>query len=217
MDENIRIRDIAEMAGVSVGTVDRVLHNRPNVSPSAMAKVQAVLKQIDYKPNKYARARANIKKYIDYCIIPILESETYWEEIEEGARAASIFRREFHVHVKILHYTRFDADDFNRVCQECLAAEPQGVVLVPSLKNETSRFADALHQQDIPMILLDSYVPELKPLSFYGQDSYCSGYFAAKILMLVAAQERGVMLMRRTNNGEVVSVQQKNRENGIKN
>ena len=30
--EKIRIKDIAELSGVSVGTVDRVLHNRPNVS-----------------------------------------------------------------------------------------------------------------------------------------------------------------------------------------
>ena len=35
--EKIRIKDIAERAGVSVGTVDRVLHNRPNalVTPTA--------------------------------------------------------------------------------------------------------------------------------------------------------------------------------------
>ena len=36
--ENIRIKDIAERAGVSVGTVDRVLHNRPNVSKKALDK-----------------------------------------------------------------------------------------------------------------------------------------------------------------------------------
>ena len=33
MTQKIRIKDIAARAGVSVGTVDRVLHQRPNVSP----------------------------------------------------------------------------------------------------------------------------------------------------------------------------------------
>ena len=42
MSEKIRIKDIAEKSGVSVGTVDRVLHNRPNVSKSAREKVEAV-------------------------------------------------------------------------------------------------------------------------------------------------------------------------------
>lgn len=45
--DKIRIKDIAERSGVSVGTVDRVLHNRPNVSGKARAKVEAVLKEIN--------------------------------------------------------------------------------------------------------------------------------------------------------------------------
>ena len=40
MAEKIRIKDIAERAGVSVGTVDRVLHDRPNVSKPARDKVE---------------------------------------------------------------------------------------------------------------------------------------------------------------------------------
>ena len=44
MTDKIRIKDIAERAGVSVGTVDRVLHERPNVSKSAREKVEKALK-----------------------------------------------------------------------------------------------------------------------------------------------------------------------------
>ena len=46
MAEKIRIKDIAERAGVSVGTVDRVLHKRPNVSESALKRVEKVLKEM---------------------------------------------------------------------------------------------------------------------------------------------------------------------------
>lgn len=42
-DQNYTIKDIARMAGVSAGTVDRVLHNRGDVSPQSKAKVQKVL------------------------------------------------------------------------------------------------------------------------------------------------------------------------------
>ena len=51
MKRKIRIKDIAQMAGVSVGTVDRILHNRGNVSESARIAVETVLKKVDYKPN----------------------------------------------------------------------------------------------------------------------------------------------------------------------
>ena len=84
MSQKIRIKDIAAKAGVSVGTVDRVLHNRPNVSKEAKEKVDNVLKEINYQPNMYASALAYNKSYTFYVILPKHASEAYWEEIEEG-------------------------------------------------------------------------------------------------------------------------------------
>ena len=59
-------------------------------------------------------------------------------------------------------------------------------------------------------------MPDLKPLSFYGQDSFSSGYFAARMLMLVASQEKEIMLMKQTLKGNVASKQQENREMGFR-
>lgn len=73
-----------------------------------------------------------------------------------------------------------------------------------------------MHELNIPFILLDSYMPDLKPLSFYGQDSFCSGYFAAKMLMMIACRETEIMLMRQTKDGRVMSKQQDNREVGFR-
>ena len=64
--ERITIRDIAEKAGVSAGTVDRVLHNRPNVSKKALDKVNNALKEMKYEPNAYASALANRRRYDFY-------------------------------------------------------------------------------------------------------------------------------------------------------
>ncbi|MDE6857713.1 MAG: LacI family DNA-binding transcriptional regulator, partial [Alistipes sp.] len=50
MEQKIRIKDIARLAGVSAGTVDRVLHNRGNVSPPARRAVESVLEHVDYRP-----------------------------------------------------------------------------------------------------------------------------------------------------------------------
>ena len=47
LGKNIRIKDIARLAGVSAGTVDRVLHNRGRVSEEALQKITAVMEQID--------------------------------------------------------------------------------------------------------------------------------------------------------------------------
>ena len=88
MPEKIRIKDIAESAGVSVGTVDRVLHNRPNVSAKARKKVEEALKERNYRPNVYASALAYNRSYSFCVILPKHSQITYWEEVEEGVRMA---------------------------------------------------------------------------------------------------------------------------------
>jgi len=212
----IKIKDIAERAGVSVGTVDRVLHERPNVSPKALEKVKKALAEMDYKPNMYASALAHNKSYNFYCVIPKHESEAYWEEIEQGAVAACDHRRDFGISVEFIYYKRFDLKTFEKATNDCLKLSPDGVIVVPATLELTRNFTDQLHEQQIPFILLDSYMPDLRPLSFYGQDSFQSGYFAARMLMLIAWKEKEIMLMKQMRNGNVASKQQENRETGFR-
>ncbi len=216
MADKIRIKDIAARAGVSVGTVDRVLHGRPNVSPPAREKVEKALEEMNYQPNVYASALAYNRSYTFYLIMPKHASEAYWEEIEEGANKACLARRDFNIDVKMLYYKRFEDDTFTQVCQECLDANPDGVIIVPSSLDLTRAFTDQLHERSIPFVMLDSYMPDLKPLSFYGQDSFCSGYFAAKMLMLIAGGSTEIMIMKQMKNGRVASKQQDNREVGFR-
>ncbi|MBR5085173.1 MAG: substrate-binding domain-containing protein [Prevotella sp.] len=216
MNDKIRIKDIAARAGVSVGTVDRVLHNRPNVSAPAREKVEKALSEMNYQPNMYASALAYNRSYTFYLIMPKHASEAYWEEIEEGAMKAREARRDFHVDVKLLYYNRFDDATFEEAYQTCLSESPDGVIIVPTQLAVTRQFTDILHEENIPFVLLDSYMPDLKPLSFYGQDSFCSGYFAAKVLMMIAMNSTEIMMMKQMKNGRVASKQQDNREVGFR-
>ena len=214
--DKIRIKDIAERAGVSVGTVDRVLHKRPNVSKAALEKVEKALEEMDYEPNVYASALAYNKDYNFITIIPQHSSEAYWEEIEEGVQAAAKRRRDFHVSQSILYYERFNEQSFLEATQQCIDAHPDGVVIVPAKLELTRTFTEQLSQSGTPFILLDSYLPDLKPLAFFGQDSFQSGYFAARMLMLIARQEQEIMLMKQLKDGHIGSKQQNNRETGFR-
>ena len=216
MEENIRIKDIAEKAGVSVGTVDRVLHKRPNVSEESRKKVEKVLNEINYRPNMYASALARGMKYVFHCMIPKHDSEAYWEEIEEGINKACEVRRDFNITTNIVYYERFNDESFRSCCQKCIEEDTQGVIIVSAEQKITKEFTDILHSKDIPFVLLDSFIPDLNPLSFYGQDSFSSGGFAARMLMLLASSEKEIMMMKQTKNGEVASRQQNNRQVGFK-
>lgn len=216
MSNKIRIKDIAERAGVSVGTVDRILHKRPNVSVTAREKVEKVLEEINYQPNMYASALAYNKSYTFHVLMPKHESEAYWQEIEEGVSEACEARRDFHVDVIFVFYERSDEKSFSQAFDSVINNGPNGVIVVPSDLKTTKRYTDILHERDIPFVLLDSYMPTLRPLCFIGQDSIKSGYFAARMLMLIANNEKKIMLMRLTRNGRVTSKQQENREVGFR-
>ena len=90
------------------------------------------------------------------------------------------------------------------------------MIIVPAEIEVTREFTDKLHELQIPFIMLDSYMPDLKPLSFFGQDSFCSGYFAAKMLMLIASNQKEIMLFKQIKDGRVTSKQQVNREVGFR-
>ena len=216
MNDRIRIKDIAERAGVSVGTVDRVLHNRPNVSPPAKEKVEKALKEMNYQPNVYASALAYNRSYAFYLMLPKHSQEAYWDEVEQGAKKVMETRRDFHVEVRIVYYQRFNDASFKEVSEDCLNNAPDGVVIVPSNLDVTRTFTDVLHARKIPFVLLDSYMPDLNPLSFFGQDSFQSGYFAAKMLMLIARDEKQIVLMKRVQGEVSTSKQQANREVGFR-
>ena len=80
--ERVRIKDIAKMADVSVGTVDRVIHGRSGVSESSRKRVEEILKQLDYQPNMYASALASNKKYAFACLLPLHEKGEYWTDVD---------------------------------------------------------------------------------------------------------------------------------------
>jgi LacI family transcriptional regulator len=186
------------------------------VSKSARERVEQALAEMDYQPNVYASALAYNKDYTFVCIMPKHDSEAYWDEIEEGVTAATARRRDFHVSLKILFYERFNEPTFVKAAVECRDLKPDGVIVVPAKLELTRALTDELAEQNIPFILLDSYLPDLKPLAFFGQDSFQSGYFAARMLMLIASQEKEIMLMKQLKNGHIGSKQQSNRETGFR-
>ena len=149
--DKIRIKDIAERAGVSVGTVDRVLHNRPNVSAKARTQVETVLKEINYQPNIYASALAYNRKYTFCCLLPEHDSNAYWTVVEKGLRQCILNRSDFHLSLFTEYYDQFDEDSFSAAARRMADMQPDGFVIVPQEMEATSRFCSELRGTRHPL------------------------------------------------------------------
>ena len=182
-DQNYTIKDIARMAGVSAGTVDRVLHNRGDVSPKSKAKVQKVLDEIHYQPNVFAIGLAAKKKYSFVCLIPYYIEHDYWHSVVGGIERARQELRPFNVSVDYLCYHHGDEASYQEACRSIKESNVDAVLIAPNFREETLSLTTYLRENGIAYAFVDFNMEEMNALTYIGQDSYKSGYIAAKILM----------------------------------
>ena len=150
LPERIRIKDIARLADVSVGTVDRVLHGRSGVSESSRQRVEEILKQLDYQPNMYASALASNKKYTFACLLPQHNDGEYWSAVEKGIAKATRTFSDFHISIKTFYYDPYDYNSFTAVSQQVIDLHPDGVLVAPTLLDYTRGFVTQLSLTNTP-------------------------------------------------------------------
>ena len=199
------------MAGVSAGTVDRVLHSRGDVSLASMEKVQKVLDEIDYHPNMFAIGLAAKKRYRIVCIIPYYIEHDYWHAVAQGIDRAAQELRPFNVGVDYLYYHHADKASYEQACASLQKEPADAVLIAPNFREETIRLTGYLGGKDIPYLFIDFNVEQTHPLCYIGQDSKTSGYMAAKILMrnYRKGQELVLFLNNQKNNPAEIQMQRR--------
>lgn len=210
-DQNYTIKDIAYMAGVSAGTVDRVLHDRGDVSQKSREKVQKVLNEINYQPNVFAIGLAARKKYAFICLIPYYIENDYWHSVVAGIERAHQELRPFNVRVNYLYYTHGDKLMYQKACRIIMESEVDAVLIAPNFREDTLTLIHILKEKHIPYAFIDFNIEEAEALTYIGQDSNMSGYIAAKILMRNYSEghELALFLSNSKNNPAEIQMQRR--------
>ncbi len=181
-DNKITINDVAKAAGVSKGTVDRVLHNRGEVSAKSKEKVLQVIEDLGFKPNVYASLLASRKTRKIVCLIPEFNPGDFWELTDRGIAKGREEASKYSVSVVTVSYDQYDVESFIRACRATLDEDPVGVVIAPMFSNETLKFVKELSDRGICYVYIDSKLEEDGYLAYFGMQMYQSGYLCADIL-----------------------------------
>lgn len=104
-EKTATMEEIARTAGVSIGTVDRVVHNREGVSEKTRKRVLSVIDEIGYKPNIYASILSRKKTFCIVAIIPYFQTGEYWELVYRGITRAIRQSQGLNVDLKIFTTT----------------------------------------------------------------------------------------------------------------
>jgi LacI family transcriptional regulator len=182
MAKQIRIRDIAKMAKVSVGTVDRVIHKRGEVAEESYKRVVAILEKTGYKPNLIARTLVSGKRLNIAVLLPNPEQDEYWAQSIQGIEQAEHEWAQYPVEVTRYYFDLYKKASFAAAVKKLLKASPDGILSAPIFTKEASEFFQACQEKEIPFVLVNNNLPQSLPLSFIGQDLYQSGMLGAELL-----------------------------------
>jgi LacI family transcriptional regulator len=75
---------IAEMAGVSIGTVDRALHGRDGIKDATRQKILQIARQIGYTPNLAARALSSTRASATIGVCMPREIRFFYDQLWAG-------------------------------------------------------------------------------------------------------------------------------------
>lgn len=180
--DKITIIDVARRAGVSKGTVDRVLHNRGEVSAASAEKVRKAVKELGYEPNLYASLLATRQARTIALLLPNSEPGEYWDKIYRGFLLGAQDVASLGVSAETFLYDQYKPESFELACSKLLASNPSAVVLAPLFPQGCTRLVGVLHQREIPYVYVDSKLEDDDHFAYFGMPMYKSGYLCAYLL-----------------------------------
>ena len=178
----IGVKEIARRANVSIATVDRVIHNRPGVSPKTRSKIEAIIKELNYQPNILASRLASGKVFDIAVLIPMGSEETdFWESPLRGIKRAEAEIRQYGIRIKTFLFDLNDRESFIQQGKLIHESKFDGVLLSPSFIKESIDFVKVCKSRDMPYVFVDTNIKEHTGLSYIGPHLFQSGYLGAKL------------------------------------
>jgi LacI family transcriptional regulator len=178
---SVTISKIAELSGVSRGTVDRVLNNRGNVKPELQEKIKNIATELGYKPNALAKALVTRKKKYLIGIIINSVGNHFFDDVLLGIEAAKADISDYGIHVMIKKVKGYNAQKQLDLIDELLADGVNAIALTPINEDIIAQKLNDI-SQSIPVVAFNNDIEQAHKLAFVGCDYYKSGKTAGELM-----------------------------------
>ena len=184
--KHVTVKDIAELAGVSVATVSRVINQNGRYSAETEQRVRQVIEKYDYRPNQMAKGLRQRKTDAIGITIPNISNEFF------SSMVLAIQGRLFDEGLSLTIYNTNSSLEMERQCHALLATQNvSGIISVNSRED-----VRAALKRPIPTVYIDRFIADEdlggKVVSI-SSDNVCGGRLAAEEL-LRAGCRRPVMV-----------------------
>jgi LacI family transcriptional regulator len=183
------VKEIAGLAEVSAGTVDRVIYHRGRVSAETRAKIEAIIEKYQFTPNPIARRLKRNRAYKFCAFLPRKDQDAgYWGQAAGGIREGAAEIGPLGIETKIIEFNRYSDGSFQRAASSLMAEKPDGIILSPIMPEKIKNLITKINDSGIPYVFFDAGLPDARPLCAIGQDPFRGGYLAGRLMRLFAGK-----------------------------
>lgn len=204
----VTMQQIADLVGVSRGTVDRALNNRGRIRPEVAEKIREVAKELGYHPNIAAKALSTARQPLKIGVIIQYAETHFMKRVLEGCNNAIDAVGRLGGEVFIHTISGEDVKDVLNAMRSFQEIGVKGIVLVPTHDELLRREVNRLVEKGIEIITVNSDLEGTKRRCFIGQDNYAAGRVAGGLMgeiilpgsevMVISGAKKNVATIERT-------------------
>ena len=186
------ISDVAEKAGVSPATVDRVLNNRWGASPRSREKVALAVRELRFGELPKDLLVRSLPRLRFLFILP-LRASSFTDLIVRGIREAPAAVQDCRIANDIVHVDTHDGPAIVRALQQVDVSRYDGVGLFVTEANGVSAEVNRLVAAGLKVVCLVSDLPATARHHFVGIDNLAAGRVAANLMGRFIGSRRGLV------------------------
>ena len=182
----VTIKQIADLAGVSRGTVDRVLNNLSGVNPETEVRVRKILTALNYSPSKAGQNLAIKKKNLKfgYVISAQSGSNPFFNEVEKGIKKKALELGEYGITVEIAFSNLSDYQQQLQILDRLVEHGVSGIAITPTNHPAIAQRLRELTDRGIAIVTSNSDIENSGRLAYVGSNYYKCGETAGGLLAL---------------------------------
>ncbi|HIU75698.1 MAG TPA: LacI family DNA-binding transcriptional regulator [Candidatus Pelethocola excrementipullorum] len=179
----VTIRQIADAAGVSRGTVDRALNNRGRINPEVSERIKRIADELGYQPNQLGRALSMSKNKIKIGVILQNPETPFMIEVLKGVENAKAEVGTLGCEVVICKVSHNNVRETINTMEQLKAEGAKAIAMVPVEDEEVKLHINLfVEEYEIPIVTFNSDIQDTERLCFVGQNSLQCGRAAAGLM-----------------------------------
>jgi LacI family transcriptional regulator len=192
--KKIGVGDIARLANVSIGTVDRALHGRKEINEATRKRILKIARDHGYQPNMAARALAVGRPSIRIGLCLPQEVHYFFDEVREGFMSEARRYQELGVEVLYCPFVRLGVGEEEKM-EELLRDRPHVLAVSPGQPETLAPLIHQAEKHNIRVLCISSDAPGTDRSGVVCVDPVVSGQLAGELMSRLLPPNSGVAVV----------------------